>query len=107
MSYEYAGTGVDFQSIKPYYVATKLTQNKLQHNYSYTTMIPSAEEYTRQALGTIGRFVTTHGYAKGLIDLDLSSFWNLASSRLNLDKHPKDTSVKPKDSTSCYAKLAI
>ena len=71
MSYEYAGTGVDFQSIKPYYVATKLTQNKLQHNYSYTTMIPSAEEYTRQALGTIGRFVTTHGYAKGLTLIDL------------------------------------
>jgi len=69
MSYEYAGTGVDFQSIKPYYVATKLTQNKLQHNYSYTTMIPSAEEYTRQALGTIGRYVTTHGYDKGLHDL--------------------------------------
>ena len=62
LSIEYSGSGVDFQSIKPYYVATKMTANKLQHNNEYTTMIPSAKEYSRQALGSVGRFVSTHGY---------------------------------------------
>lgn len=75
MNAEYAGQGLDFQSIKPYYVATKLTQNKLQHNYSYTRMIPSADEYTRQALGTIGRFASTHGYAPHCIQSWLSNIF--------------------------------
>lgn len=63
MNEEYAEFNIDFQSIKPYYVATKMTQNKLKHNNEYSRMIPSPQEYTRQAIGTIGRFVTTHGYA--------------------------------------------
>jgi len=65
---------LDFQSIKPYYVATKMTQNKLRHNYNFTTMIPSAEEYTRQALGTIGTRISTHGYAPHCIQSWMRNF---------------------------------
>jgi len=55
-----------FQSIKPYYVATKMTQNKLNWTHA-TIMIPSAVEYVRQAIGTIGRHVSTHAYAPHVV----------------------------------------
>jgi len=74
MNIEYKEHNIDFQSIKPYYVATKMTANKLRHNYQYSTMIPSAEEYTRQALGTIGKFVSTHAYAPHCVQSWMRNF---------------------------------
>ena len=51
-----------------------MTANKLRHNYQYSTMIPSAEEYTRQALGTIGKFVSTHAYAPHCVQSWMRNF---------------------------------
>ena len=63
-----------------------MTQNKLRWTKGYgsasgffsniflflnrkkaTTMIPSSVEYVRQAIGTIGRHVSTHGYAPHVV----------------------------------------
>ena len=85
---------LDFQSIKPYYVATKMTQNKLRHNYNFTTMIPSAEEYTRQALGTIGKRISTHGYAPHCIQSWMRNFSEFTGKLRHVSRAGKCTSVK-------------
>ena len=84
MNIEYAEFNVQFQSIKPYYVATKMTQNKLRHNYKYSNMIPSADEYSRQALGTIGRFVSTHGYVPHCMQSWIMNIGNFKTAQRTL-----------------------
>lgn len=54
---------IKFQSVKPYYVATKMTQKKINWK-EYSLMVPGPSEYVRQALGSVGdrNHISTHGY---------------------------------------------
>ena len=61
LSYEYRGQGVTFQCLMPFYVATRMTQ------YSSTLsnpslLIPTASQYARSALSTLGWSERTTGY---------------------------------------------
>ena len=61
LQYEYKDSGVIVQSLMPFYVATRMTR------YSKTLskpslMIPSAEDYARSAVATLGYTSRTSGY---------------------------------------------
>ena len=61
------------KSIKPYFVATKMTHNNLQMERfgklhgkiwkDFTILIPSPRAFVSQSLGTVNRHSSTHGYA--------------------------------------------
>lgn len=65
---------VKFQSVKPYYVATKMTQKKINWK-EYSLMVPGPSEYVRQALGSVDdtNHISTHGYAPHCIQSWYSS----------------------------------
>ena len=61
LSYEYRDSGVTFQCLMPFYVATRMT------SYSSTlsnpsVVIPSARTYVRHAMATLGWSSRTTGY---------------------------------------------
>ena len=61
LSYEYRDSGVTFQCLMPFYVATRMT------SYSSTLsnpsmVIPSARTYVRSAMSTLGWSSRTTGY---------------------------------------------
>ena len=61
LSYEYSGTGVAFQCLQPFYVATRMTSYSSTLS-SPSLFIPSATTYARSALMTLGWSQRTTGY---------------------------------------------
>ncbi|ESO95411.1 hypothetical protein LOTGIDRAFT_215059 [Lottia gigantea] len=87
LQYEYKGKGVIIQCLKPFYVATKMTE------YSETLSnpnlwIPSASIYARHAVKTLGRVPVSTGYwphaiLAWLTELIPEFLWMWAASGLN------------------------
>lgn len=61
LKYEYKDKGIVIQSLRPFYVNTKMTRySKTLTSHSF--LVPSAEEYARQAVATLGHSGRTTGY---------------------------------------------
>ena len=70
LSYEYRNSGVTFQCLMPFYVATRMT------SYSSTlskasVLIPSARTYVQHALSTLGWTSRTSGYWPHTVQVSL------------------------------------
>ena len=70
LSYEYRNSGVTFQCLMPFYVATRMT------SYSSTlskasVLIPSARTYVQHALSTLGWTSRTTGYWPHTVQVSL------------------------------------
>lgn len=87
LQYEYKDSGVIIQSLMPFYVATRMTR------YSQTLskpslMIPSADDYARSAVATLGYTSRTSGYWPHTIQAWFSEcvpewLWMWGATRLN------------------------
>ncbi|ELU03062.1 hypothetical protein CAPTEDRAFT_167281 [Capitella teleta] len=87
LSYEYSASGVAFQCLQPFYVATRMTSYSATLS-SPSLFIPSATTYARNALMTLGWSQRTTGYWPHTIQFWLTSLmpewlWLWGSSRLN------------------------
>jgi 17beta-estradiol 17-dehydrogenase / very-long-chain 3-oxoacyl-CoA reductase len=61
LEYEYRSSGVTFQCLVPFYVATRMTRYSSTLS-SPNLFIPTATEYARHALKTLGWSRETPGY---------------------------------------------
>ncbi|KAK3102348.1 hypothetical protein FSP39_010677 [Pinctada imbricata] len=87
LQYEYKNTGVVVQSLKPFYVATRMTR------YSKTLskpslLIPTADDYASSAIKTLGYSSRTSGYWPHTIQSWFSEsipewLWMWGATRLN------------------------
>ncbi|XP_060561793.1 inactive hydroxysteroid dehydrogenase-like protein 1 isoform X2 [Ruditapes philippinarum] len=87
LRYEYKNNGIVIQSLRPFYVNTKMTR------YSKTLtsngfLVPSAEVYAKHAVATLGYSGRTTGYWPHTIQMWMSNLipewiWMWGASRLN------------------------
>ena len=61
LNYEYKNKGITIQSLMPFYVNTKMTRYS-QTLTSHSFLVPSASEYARHAVATLGYSGRTTGY---------------------------------------------
>lgn len=87
LQYEYANKGIVVQSLTPFYVATRMTSFSRTLS-SPALVIPTASEYVRNALTTLGYSDRTTGYwphtlVGYLINSLSDTVWMWMSTRLN------------------------
>ncbi|CAG5120646.1 unnamed protein product [Candidula unifasciata] len=87
LAYEYRHTGVTFQCLIPFYVATNMTG--YSENLSKTgILIPNAVTYARSAVTTLGKSACTTGYFPHTLQLWIANIvplwlWMWGSEKLN------------------------
>lgn len=86
IAYEYKGSGVEFQCLTPFYVATQMTgfTNKLQRSW----LVPDASDFAKSAVNTLGYSQLTTGYLSHTIQLWLTNLvsgwiWKPVASKMN------------------------
>ncbi|KAJ8299540.1 hypothetical protein KUTeg_023600, partial [Tegillarca granosa] len=87
LHYEYKDEGIVVQSLMPFYVATKMTRYS-ETLSSPSLLIPSANEYAKQAISTLGYTNRTSGYWPHAVQAWFSAWipewlWTWGAIRLN------------------------
>ncbi|KAJ8049102.1 Inactive hydroxysteroid dehydrogenase-like protein 1 [Holothuria leucospilota] len=87
LQYEYRKTGIFVQSLMPSYVATKMTDISAQGG-RMSLLMPSASEYARHAVSTLGVTSRTTGYWPHALQMWLfkkipEKYWLWGQSTLN------------------------
>lgn len=87
LHYEYKDEGIVVQSLMPFYVATKMTRYSDTLS-SPSLLIPSANEYAKQAISTLGYTNRTSGYWPHAVQAWFSAWipewlWTWGAIRLN------------------------
>lgn len=113
LKYEYKNHGIIIQSLRPFYVNTKMTSYS-ETLTSHGLLVPSAEVYARNAVATLGYSGRTTGYWPHTIQMWFSNMipeflWMWGASRLNSAlrrqamERKKDRSVKSSDSMDSFS----
>ncbi|XP_053384919.1 inactive hydroxysteroid dehydrogenase-like protein 1 isoform X2 [Mercenaria mercenaria] len=114
LRYEYKNCGIVIQSLRPFYVNTKMTRYSKTLT-SYGLLVPSAEVYARHAVATLGYSGRTTGYWPHSIQMWLSNMipewlWMWGASRLNtalrrqaLERLDRKDKMKSSDSMNTIA----
>ncbi|KAK3591883.1 hypothetical protein CHS0354_005089 [Potamilus streckersoni] len=109
LQYEYQNSGIIIQSLRPFYVATKMTSYS-ETLSSHSFLVPPATAYARQAVATLGFTSRTTGYwphtlQAWLCNIIPEGLWMWGASVLNTalrkqaEKRLKDkASIKSDDS---------
>ncbi|KAM8946717.1 inactive hydroxysteroid dehydrogenase-like protein 1 [Pelodytes ibericus] len=94
LHYEYASKGIFIQNLIPLFVATNMISPMNSYLLRESLLVPSAKDYGRQAVRTIGVSRRTTGYWSHAIQHRLMislpewawiTFWRLVSSKLRRD----------------------